>query len=78
MNVSERYQLARDLGLTADIGRGLVEHDQGTHAVLDSPGGLTSRCGAGPILRQLPGLFDDSDPLACPRCVELQLGDFGL
>jgi len=78
MDASDRSRIARELGVAATIGRGLVERDQETHAVTLTLEGPMSRCGAGPILRQLPGRFDDSDPLACPHCVALQLADFGL
>lgn len=76
MHGTDRYKLAQELGLASGSGRGLIERDQETHAVVTSPDGATSRCGAGPILRRLPGQFDGSDPLACPHCVQLQLDDY--
>lgn len=76
MHGTDRSKLAQELGLASGTGRGLVERDQDTHAVMPGPDGATARCAAGPILRRLPGLFDGSDPLACPNCVELQLADY--
>ena len=78
VSVWDKYGLARDLGLGDHSGRGLVEYDQLTHAVMTSPQGPTSRCAAGAILRELPGRFDGSDPLGCPRCLQLLLADLGM
>ena len=79
MQPSEQYRLAIELGLASGKGRGLVERDENTHAIVFGVDGPpSSRCGAGPILRELPGQFENSDPLACPHCVALQLADFGL
>ena len=78
MQSSERYRLAIELGLASGKGRGLVERDENTHAIALGVDGPESRCGAGPILRELPGQFENSDLLACPHCVALQLADFGL
>ena len=78
MQSSERYRLAIELGLASGKGRGLVERDENTHAIVYAVDGRRSRCGAGAILRELPGQFENSDPLACPHCVALQMGDFGL
>ena len=78
MQRADRQRLAQELGLASGSGRGLVARDQETHAVVGGPDGAMSRCGAGSILRRLPGLFDGSDPLACPECVQVQLAEYHL
>ena len=78
MQSSDQYRLAVELGLASGQGRGLVERDENTHAIVFGIEESSARCGAGPILRELPGQFENSDPLACPSCVKLQLSDFGL
>jgi hypothetical protein len=47
---------------------GLVEADNHTHIATREGEALLALCGAGPINRRLPGLWDPAEPIACPDC----------
>ena len=54
---------------------GLVDADNCTHVVIPNLSGAAAFCGAGQIVKRIPGWFDPSDPLACGDCVELVTGN---
>jgi hypothetical protein len=47
---------------------GLVEADNHTHLVKRHGHALQAMCGAGPIVRRLPGMWDPEDAIACRNC----------
>jgi hypothetical protein len=47
---------------------GLIDADHCTHLATRGDAGLEALCGAGPIVRRLPGLWDPTDPIACVNC----------
>ena len=47
---------------------GLIAEDRRTHLVADADGTAVAKCGAGVIVRRLPGRWRAGDQLNCPAC----------
>ena len=49
---------------------GQVKDDKTLHAVETNMSGATALCGAGPIVKRVPGWFDPDRSQACATCAE--------